>query len=104
MGFDWLDLDGVLDKITEEAQEVAEAAESKNQDAIEDEIGDLIFAVTNLARKLKIDPELALRRTNRKFTKRFQHIEAAAKIQSREVTDMSLDEMEALWQAAKKTC
>ncbi len=103
VGFDWPDLDGALDKIIEEAQEVAEAAKSKNQDAIEDEIGDLIFAVTNLARKLKIDPELALRRTNRKFTKRFRHIEAAAKTQSREVADMSLDDMEALWQAAKKT-
>jgi MazG family protein len=101
VGFDWPDLDGALDKIIEEAQEVAGAAESKNHDAIEDEIGDLIFAVTNLARKLKIDPELALRRTNRKFTKRFRHIEASAKTQSREVADMSLDEMEALWQAAK---
>jgi len=103
VGFDWPDLEGVLDKIVEEAQEVAEAAEVKAQSEIEGEIGDLIFAVTNLARKLGIDPELALRRTNTKFTQRFQYIEASAKTQSRDVNDMSLDEMETLWQAAKKT-
>ena len=101
VGFDWPDLDGVLDKIVEEAHEVAEVAKTKDPDKIEDEIGDLIFAVTNLSRKLGVDPELALRRTNTKFTRRFQHIEANAKSQSRPVNDMSLDEMEALWQAAK---
>jgi len=102
VGFDWPNLDGVMDKIVEEAQEVADAAESKDQDAIEDEIGDLLFAVTNLARKLDIDPELALRRTNSKFTKRFKFIESEAKTHARDVKDMSLDEMEALWKAAKK--
>ena len=101
VGFDWPNLDGVMDKIVEEAQEVADAAASKNQDAIENEIGDLLFAVTNLARKLDVDPELALRRTNSKFTKRFNHIESSAKANARNVKDMSLDEMEALWQEAK---
>ena len=101
VGFDWPDMEGVLDKITEEAAEVAEAVESKDKNAIEDEIGDLIFAVTNLSRKLGVDPEVALRRTNRKFTDRFEKIEAYAKSEGRELTDMSLDEMEAQWQAAK---
>ena len=101
VGFDWPSLDGVMDKIIEEAQEVADAATSKDQDAIEDEIGDLLFAVTNLARKLDIDPELALRRTNSKFTQRFKHIESSAKTASRDVKEMSLDEMETLWQEAK---
>lgn len=101
VGFDWPNLDGVIEKIVEEAQEVAEAAASKDQDAIEDEIGDLLFAVTNLARKLDVDPELALRRTNSKFTQRFNHIETTAKEKRREVNDMRLDEMEALWQEAK---
>lgn len=101
VGFDWPNLDGVIDKIVEEAQEVADAAASNNQDAIEDEIGDLLFAVTNLARKLGVDPELALRRTNSKFTKRFNHIETSAKANAQDVNQMSLDEMEALWQEAK---
>lgn len=101
VGFDWPNLDGVMNKIIEEAQEVADAAASKDQDAIEDEIGDLIFAVTNLARKLDIDPELALRRTNTKFTKRFNYIEESAKAKGRDVKQMSLDDMEALWQDAK---
>ena len=101
VGFDWPDLTGVTDKISEEAQELAEAAENGNIDDIEDEVGDLIFAVTNLARKLKVDPENALRRTNDKFTARFQAIEAFAAQQNKSVEDMSLDEMEAQWQAAK---
>ena len=102
VGFDWPSLDGVIEKITEEAQELAEAAESQDADAIEDEMGDLLFAVTNLSRKLGVDPELALRRTNSKFTRRFKHIEESAKSEARNIKNMSLDEMEALWQAAKK--
>ena len=98
VGFDWPDLDGVLDKITEEAQEVAQATDA---DAQEDEIGDLIFAVTNLARKLGVDPEKALRRTNQKFTSRFQFIEAHARAENIKLQDMTLEEMESLWQAAK---
>ena len=101
VGFDWPDTDGVLDKIVEEAQEVTDAAASGNMDAIEDEIGDLLFAVTNLSRKLGIDPEVALRRTNDKFTRRFMSVEAGAKASARDVSDMSLDEMESLWIAAK---
>jgi len=102
VGFDWPDMKGVLDKITEEAVEVAEAAASKDADAIEDEIGDLIFAVTNLSRKLGVDPEAALRRTNRKFTNRFEKIEAYANSEGRDLSDMDLDEMELQWQKAKR--
>lgn len=98
VGFDWPNLDGVIDKITEEAQEVAQATSPDEQ---EDEIGDLLFAVTNLARRLGVDPENALRRTNRKFTQRFQSIEQAARDQNRAMTELSLDEMETQWQAAK---
>lgn len=101
VGFDWPDTDGVLDKIIEEAKEVQEAAREGTQDDVEGEMGDLIFAVTNLARKLGIDPEVALRRTNDKFTTRFAHIEHIARTENRNVSDMTLDEMEAAWQAAK---
>ena len=80
VGFDWQDLTGVTDKITEEAQELAQASSDMDNDAIEDEMGDLLFAVTNLARKLDIDPEKALRRTNSKFYKRFSHIETVSRL------------------------
>jgi len=101
VGFDWPNLDGVMDKIIEEAQEVKEAAASCDADAIEDEMGDLLFAVTNLARKLGVDPEVALRRTNDKFTRRFKSVEAGAKANGKTLPDMSLEEMDALWNAAK---
>ena len=101
VGFDWPDLDGVMDKIIEEAQEVKEAAASGDADAIEDEMGDLLFAVTNLARKLGVDPEVALRRTNDKFTRRFKSVEAGANANGKTLPDMSLEEMDALWNAAK---
>lgn len=99
VGFDWPDISGVTDKIAEEAQEVADALLTGKHDAVEDEIGDLLFAVTNLARHAGVDPEVALRRTNAKFTRRFQHIENES---PRPLVDMSLDEMEALWIAAKR--
>lgn len=101
VGFDWPSLDGVIDKVVEEAEELREAYESGERDAIEDEMGDLLFAVTNLSRKMGIDPETALRRTNDKFTRRFKSVEQGAQAQDRALSDMSLDEMEALWQAAK---
>ena len=101
IGFDWPSLDGVLDKIVEEASELAVANKDNDFDAIEDEMGDLLFAVTNLARKMKVDPEKALRRTNDKFTKRFQYIEDKAKTKNMDLNDMSLEEMEESWQEAK---
>jgi len=101
VGFDWPDTQGVLDKITEEAKEVEQAYASGNADDIEDEIGDLIFAVSNLARVMNVDPEKALRRTNDKFTRRFNHIERQAKAQNTQLSDMTLDQMEKYWQDAK---
>lgn len=101
VGFDWPDAAQVVDKIHEELDEVKEAAETGRPDRIEDEIGDLIFAVANLARHYGVDPETALRRTNAKFERRFGAIETALQEQGRTLDDASLDEMEALWVTAK---
>jgi ATP diphosphatase len=96
VGFDWNDPAHVLDKIAEEAREVLDA---RTQDEREDEIGDLLFVVANLARHLKVDPEVALRRSNAKFTRRFRHIES---VLGPRMGQADLEEMEALWQEAKR--
>ncbi len=101
VGFDWPDATQVIDKIHEELDEVKEAASSKNRDRIEDEIGDLLFSVTNLARHFEIDPERALRRTNAKFERRFRAVEHGLNEQDRNLDEASLEEMERLWVAAK---
>lgn len=98
-GFDWPDTDGPFEKLTEEIVEVREAVAKGVPDAIEDEIGDLLFSVVNLARKLKVDPEAALRRANCKFTQRFNEIESRA---DPDLESLDLDQMEQLWQAAKR--
>jgi MazG family protein len=98
IGFDWNNAHLVLDKLAEEAREILAA---ETQDEREDEIGDLLFVITNLARHLKVDPEAALRRTNAKFTRRFQHIEAELAAQGIKPGEASLEAMEALWQQAK---
>ena len=102
VGFDWPDPSQVVDKIQEELREVAEAAPTGDHDRIEDEIGDLLFAATNLARHYGIDPEAALRRTNAKFERRFGAIEAALAAQGRSLEEAGLEEMESLWVAAKE--
>lgn len=103
VGFDWPDAVQVLDKIAEEIDEVrAELVENIDQDRLEDEMGDLLFACVNLARKFKIDPETALRRGNRKFERRFHYIERELAKQGRTPGESTLDEMEALWVAAKR--
>ncbi|NIX77481.1 nucleoside triphosphate pyrophosphohydrolase [Microvirga terricola] len=102
VGFDWPDAAQVIDKIHEELEEVKEAASTGNKDKIEDEIGDLLFAVTNLARHFEIDPETALRRTNAKFERRFRAIETALEKRNRTLDEASLDEMEELWVEAKR--
>jgi len=99
VGFDWPDVQGVLDKLEEELQEVHEAAGGEEQAA---EIGDLLFAVANLARWYKVEPESALREANARFHRRFAYIEQAARSQGRAVSDLTIDEMEAFWQQAKK--
>ncbi len=98
VGFHWNSPDRVIDKIAEEAREIADAP----PDEIAGEIGDLLFAVANLARHFKVDPEAALRATNEKVVRRFKWIEAALAKEGRAPSDASLDEMEALWQQAKR--
>ncbi|MEM9269788.1 MAG: nucleoside triphosphate pyrophosphohydrolase [Pseudomonadota bacterium] len=102
VGFDWPQTAQVLDKLQEEAQELVEARDTLSEDAMEDEFGDLLFVMANLARHLNVDPEAALRRTNAKFTRRFGAVEAALADQGRTPNEASLDEMDALWDAAKK--
>ncbi len=99
VGFDWNDIDGVLDKLKEELEEVKNA---ETDFELASEIGDLIFALVNVARWKHVDAESALRGTNMKFKKRFAHVEKGAKEQEQSLSELSLDEMEVLWQEAKK--
>ena len=102
-GFDWSDPAPVLDKIEEEIGELrAELEEPRQRERIEDELGDLLFTVANLARQLDLDPEEALRRTNRKFERRFRAMEQALARQRRVLPGTPLDELEELWQEAKQ--
>ncbi|MEI4470405.1 nucleoside triphosphate pyrophosphohydrolase [Frigidibacter sp. MR17.24] len=101
VGFDWPSATEVLDKIAEESREVVEARDTLTQDEVEEEMGDLLFVMANLARHLKVDPEAALRRANAKFTRRFGAIEAALAETGRRPEDSDLAEMDALWNAAK---
>lgn len=99
VGFDWPEIEGVLEKIAEEIEEVKRATDEEQLAA---EIGDLLFALVNLARWKRVDAESALRETNMKFKKRFAHVEQGAKKQGRDLSALSLDEMESLWQEAKR--
>jgi tetrapyrrole methylase family protein/MazG family protein len=99
VGFDWPEIEGVLDKIAEEIDEIKRATNEKELAA---EIGDLLFALVNLARWKKVDAESVLRETNRKFKKRFGYVEQGARKQGLDLSALSLDEMESLWQEAKK--
>ncbi|SIS88690.1 nucleoside triphosphate pyrophosphohydrolase [Paracoccus saliphilus] len=101
VGFDWPGAEDVLDKISEETAELVEARDELGPDELEEEFGDLMFVMANLARHLKIDPEEALRRANTKFTRRFQSIEAALAAESRRPEDSDLAEMDQLWNQAK---
>jgi ATP diphosphatase len=103
VGFDWPDAAAVLDKLDEEIAELRAELPAGDAHRIEDEIGDLLFVLANLARKLEVDPEAALRRANLKFARRFAAIEAALAGQGRTPAQASLAEMETLWQAAKRT-
>ncbi|MHC1783946.1 MAG: MazG nucleotide pyrophosphohydrolase domain-containing protein [Anaerolineaceae bacterium] len=98
VGFDWAEIKPVFDKVFEEIEEVQTA---KNADECEKEIGDLLFAVVNLARWFKVDAESALRLTNLKFRKRFAYIEKIAREKGTRLADMSLAEMDVLWEEAK---
>ena len=103
VGFDWPDVGQVFDKLTEEIGELrAELNDTPDQDRIAEEMGDILFVCANLARKLGVDPETALRGCNQKFERRFRHIETGLAGQGRRPDQASLDEMEALWVEAKK--
>lgn len=98
-GFDWPDTNGPVEKLREEIEEVSQAVALQDPAEIEAEVGDLLFSVVNLARKLNVEPEAALRHANGKFTRRFNAVEERA---DPNLEALSLDEMEALWQAAKR--
>ena len=102
-GFDWPETGQVLDKIEEELGELkTEILNKAAKDRLEDELGDVLFTIANLARHLKLDPEEALRRANRKFERRFRAIEEALALDGRSMSDTSLDQLETLWQEAKE--
>jgi ATP diphosphatase len=102
VGFDWPEALPVVDKVREELDEVLEAMSENDADAIAEEIGDLLFVVSNLARHLKVEPESALRAANAKFERRFRFIEQALRDAGRNMEDCALDELDALWGEAKK--
>jgi tetrapyrrole methylase family protein / MazG family protein len=102
VGFDWAKLEDVIAKMNEEASELLEAHSMQDSRKMADEVGDLLFAVVNVARFLGIDPETALGRSNQKFQNRFRYIESSVKQQGRELKNASLAEMDALWEEAKK--
>jgi MazG family protein len=97
-GFDWRNVGEVVAKLHEE---LAELDAAKTPEAVEDEIGDLLFTVVNIARFMKVDPEQALRKTNAKFRRRFQHVEQGLEAQGKSTREATLEQMEALWQEAK---
>lgn len=101
VGFDWPNVEQVLDKLDEELGEVREALALNDADAIEDELGDLLFVCVNVARHVSVDPEAALRRANQKFERRFRYMEMLATTRGFEFAKASLDAQEALWQEAK---
>jgi len=108
VGFDWERVEDIFDKLHEEVDELRAAIslhqESESEDdhaRVREELGDLLFAVTNIARHLKVEPEAALKATNRKFRRRFRHIEEGLRERGRAFDAATLDEMEALWQEAK---
>lgn len=99
VGFDWPQIEGVLDKVAEEIQEIRGATSFEE---VSEELGDLFFVLVNLARWKKVDAESALRETNLKFKRRFDYVEQGAKRQERSLSDMTLEEMDALWEESKK--
>ncbi len=103
VGFDWNDPRAVLNKIREEADEIGAALDRNDKGELEAETGDLLFAVVNLARHVGADPDMALRASNAKFERRFAYIERALEQRGRSLEDATLDEMDALWNEAKKS-
>ncbi|OGX68646.1 MAG: nucleoside triphosphate pyrophosphohydrolase [Paenibacillus sp. RIFOXYA1_FULL_44_5] len=102
VGFDWERVEDVFLKVQEEIEELKEAGQQWNQQALTEELGDLLFAVVNLARFYKVDPEEAVTLTNRKFYRRFSYMEEQIRLNDKKMEHTSLIEMESLWQQAKK--
>ncbi len=102
VGFDWEEPQQVFEKLQEELAELQHEVNVSNQDNIEAEFGDVLFSMINYARFLKVDPESALERTNKKFIKRFQYLEGKAKELNKELSDMTLAEMDVFWEEAKR--
>jgi len=103
IGFDWDDAGGIFEKMQEESEELKRALGEQDQPKIEEELGDLLFAAVNLSRFLKIDPEIALKKANAKFSRRFRAMEGLARKNGREFKDLPREEMEAFWDAGKKS-
>ncbi len=103
VGFDWNNADDCMMKVNEEFNEFSDAVSSGSKDDMEHELGDVLFALINISRFLKINPDEALRKANSRFTNRFNFIEKSLKSQGRQCTEASLEEMEKLWQEAKKS-
>jgi len=102
VGFEWDSVEQVKEKVDEEIQELYEAVEGAQAEKIEEEFGDVLFALVNYARFVDVDPELALEKTNKKFIRRFQYIEEKVAEQDKVLKDMTLEEMDALWNRAKE--
>ncbi|MDI7259449.1 MAG: MazG nucleotide pyrophosphohydrolase domain-containing protein [Thermodesulfobacteriota bacterium] len=102
VGFDWPDLEGVLDKMDEELEELREALACQDRDMVREEIGDLLFVLTNIARFLRINPEEALKRTLKKFASRFHYIERNLQKKGKNLSQSNLIEMDDLWEKAKR--
>jgi ATP diphosphatase len=102
VGFDWPDAEAVLEKLDEEVAELRAELGQADPARLTDEVGDLLFVLANLARKLSLDPEACLRHANQKFARRFQAMEQCAEAAGNTLADMSLEEMEAAWQIVKK--
>ncbi|MGE0078732.1 MAG: nucleoside triphosphate pyrophosphohydrolase [Bacteroidales bacterium] len=102
VGFDWEERTQVWDKVSEEMDELKVEIDSCNKDRIEQEFGDLLFSVVNAARLYNVDPETALERTNRKFMKRFSYLESKTIKQGQSLKEMTLDQMNVIWEEAKQ--
>ncbi len=102
VGFDWEEPHQVFDKVKEELQELSTEIKNGKQENIESEFGDVLFSLINYARFIKVDPESALERTNKKFIKRFQFLEKAAKKEGKQLSEMTLAEMDVHWNTSKK--
>ena len=101
VGFDWPSVAGALAKVDEERIEVTEAIESGEQQEVIAEVGDLLFAIVNVCRHLKISPETALETTNKTFSDRFKHVERLAHLRNLDLHELHIDDIEALWREAK---